>query len=50
MPSITKDLNSFLEGQGDFKETCNLLEKTLLDNGFKAGVNQALNCCKFEQR
>ena len=44
MPSITKDVNSSLEGQGDFKETCNLLEKSLLDNGFNTDEKSASGC------
>ena len=44
MPSITKDVNSSLEGQGDFKETFDLLEKSLLENGFNTNEKSSSGC------
>ena len=44
MPSITKDVNSPSNGNGDFKETYDLLDKSLLENGFNTNEQSSSGC------
>ena len=44
MPSITKEVNSSLEGQRDFEDTFDLLEKSLLENGFNTNEKLSSGC------